>query len=444
MKQSMLRYVILTGVFGLLALGAGVIVFAILVGLKEPPRTVTPARVPLVVEALRLEPQDVVVPLAGFGTARADRIAQISAEVSGRVREVARQLQDGVRVEEGDLLLQIDDRDYGAVVQRAEARRAATQSQLRQIAIEGRSLQKTLESAEAELAIAEREYARVLDLFERDTSSDRELDAVRVTLQRARRGVEELERQLAVLPERQAQLEATLSEIQAELTVAELNVQRCELRAPFAGRIERVNVELGEQVGAGTPLLTLLDPDIIEVPIELPVSWRRMVSAGTDATLQLENDAASYWNGHVARLAPSADPASRTFAAYIEVDNREHATPLVPGMFVRATVAGPHLADALIVPRNAVRRQRVFVFRDGAAYVRQVEIQQRIADDAVIVGVEPGEVVITSNLDTLSDGAPVNPQWPAVAGEPVEQGDDSGAGSAAPTAASDVPASRVP
>jgi hypothetical protein len=79
----------------------------------------------------------------------------------------------------------------------------------------------------------------------------------------------------------------------------------------------------------------------------------------------------------------------------------------MPGSFVRATLAGPTLENVLIVPRGIVENGRVFAYRDGRAAVREIIVERHLRDMSVVTGLSPGERVITTNLDTLYEGAPV-------------------------------------
>lgn len=397
----------LTLIVVLLALGIGG--FAFLRSLRAQPPTVEPRRVALAVAAIRLQPVSLVAPIQGYGTARADQVAALSAEVSGQIISRADGLRDGASVRQGDVLFQIDPRENEAQLRRAQSQLAMSRSALEQIEVEERSLARLIATATEELAVAEREYSRVLELFEANTSNPRELDAARVVLQRARRALQELEGQRDVLPQRRAQLEAMREQRAAELAVAELNVERTTIVAPFTGRVSTVLVETGERVQPGQQLLTLLDPTLIEVPVELPVSRRPGLRVGARAQLQIENNPEAMWTGEVARIAPIADARTRTFEAYVEVLNTAQRQPLVPGMFVRARIEGPQLENVLMVPRDVVRRGRVFVSEDGVAATREVRIERRVLDQVVISGLPPGAIVITSNLDRLVDGLHVAP-----------------------------------
>jgi multidrug efflux pump subunit AcrA (membrane-fusion protein) len=70
------------------------------------------------------------------------------------------------------------------------------------------------------------------------------------------------------------------------------------------------------------------------------------------------------WEGRIRRIAPSADEASRTFRAFVEVNNVPGAPPLIPGLFVEAAVAGDTLHDVMLIPRGAVRKGLVYVLHD--------------------------------------------------------------------------------
>lgn len=409
----MIRRIVLSVILSVVTLAIGAGGFLLLWRLKTEPEAIVPERSRLRVEAVRLEPDDVVVRYGGYGTARAERSATIASELAGLVTERPKVVQVGATVAIGDVLLRIDDDEYAAQLQRAESQLEADAAALAQVDVEEANARRLIRTAEDELALAEREYNRIRDLLEQNVSNPRELDAARVSVERARRTLQGIESELALIPARRKRLAAVVAQRKAEVALAGLNVRRCTIRAPFAGRIESVRVEEGEQVSPGRQLLTLLDPTWIEVPIELPVSWRKGVRVGSSVTLTLESDEDVVWQGAVDRIAPSADEQTRTFAVYVMVNgassNGDGGPPLMAGMFVRAEVAGPTLAGALLVPREAVRRRSVFVCENGVAARRTVTIEHQLQEQTAVAGLTPGTVVLTSNLDALSEGFPVEP-----------------------------------
>jgi len=382
--------------------GGGIAYLLIKYGPETPRREVVSP--PLVVRGTKLVPRTVQEELIGYGTARADRSARVSAEVGGRVERLADALAEGQRVAAGAVLVALDARDYEKRLQRAQSQVAAIEAELANLAVTERKLRALVDIAEEELAVARREYERVLDLAERDMTGQRELDAALILVQQRRRVWTDLREQLAALPNQRAQLEATREQQRAEVALAELNLERTEIRAPFGGVIESVAVEAGEVVAAGTPVFAILDPRLIEVPIELPISVYNRVRAGAPVELRLETDRAQTWRGEVARISPSGSTALRSFQLYVMIDNRAQDERLVPGQFVRAAVAGATYRNALTVPRGSLKGETVFVFDGGIAQQRAVEVRRTLREDAVVAGVEPGRIVITSNLDTLYDG----------------------------------------
>lgn len=359
------------------------------------------------VEVLELRPRTVVEPLLGFGSARSERLSIVAAEIPGRIQFRAPELRPGAGVQAGTTLLQVDARDYQARLDRVTNQLAAEEALLTQIRTEKANLERLIEPARADFAAAQREYERLRTLLEAGNSNPRELDGARRSYEQSRSAMIELENQLAVLPQRERFQAATLEQREAELAMARMDLQRCEIKAPFDGTIESVQVETGAAVVPGQALFTILDPQHLEIPIELPVAMFDRVRVGATCELQLETNAEVIWRGEVKRLAASADVATRSFAAFVLVNNAEQPQPLKPGMFVKARIHGPAIENVLIVPREAVQRGCVFVLRGETAVRHPVHVERRLVDECVISGVRPGERVVVSNFGALFDGARV-------------------------------------
>lgn len=392
-------------VAALLSLGGGV--FALLVSSKPQAVSSIHERGPLAVDVVRVTAQDLIEPIIAYGTARAEHSAWIAAQVSGQIVERLESLKVGRRVRKGQVLIRIDDREYQQQLKRAESLLLADTAALEQLDIEAANLTRLIDIARSETQAAEREHARVRDLVERGASGLREYDQALSAHERSRRVLVELENKKAVLPKRRVQQEAVCALRRAELEISRLNVQRCSVAAAFDGRIEQVRAESGEHVGTGDRLFSLLDPRRIEVPVELAVSLRERVAVGAACTLTLDSAPGQSWSAKVDRIAPVANQSSRMFQAFVEIDNAAQEQQLLPGMFVRAQIAGPKWTNAIVIPRAAIHDQRVFVVDNGRARLRSVHVQRRLLDRSIVTGLKDGELLITSNLDALSDGAPV-------------------------------------
>jgi len=403
MQRKLLVSLILITAF--VGLGTGIAALLVLTA-PEPPQ-VDLARPPLLVEAVRVEPVTVTESLIGFGTARADRYARLSAQVAGEIVAVADGLEVGAEVRQGQVLIRIDEHEYKERLARAESLLASSEAQLEQLDTESQNLDRLITPAQRELSSAQFEYDKVKDLYEEGAAPKREHEQTRLILEQTRRMLLMLENQKSLLPSRRAQLRATCDNHRAEVAIARLDLTRCTIRAPFAGLVAEKLIEVGERVQKGSSLLALLDPGLIEVPVKLPVSVRPRVAIGSACKLTTPSMPGVSWQGQVKRIAPAASEATRTFELFVEVPNAEQEHELVPGFFVQAEIEGPKLVDVLVVPRGSVQQGEVFVYRNGKARKRGVQVARVLRDRSVVTGIQSGDVVIVSNLDALYEGAPV-------------------------------------
>jgi multidrug efflux pump subunit AcrA (membrane-fusion protein) len=363
----------------------------------------------LVVKGFELTPRTIRDRVIGYGTAQAERDARVAAEVSGEIDWISPALQEGQTIDANDVLIRIADREYQAQLIRAQSRLLADQAALNKIKTEETNLKELLRIARVELEVAEREQRRVEGLFESGLAGQRERDLAQVDAESKRRVLQNLQEAAEKLPDTRQQLEATVALREAELTLADIDLERCSIAAPFHGTIQTVMIEKGERVSPGQQLFRLVDTDLIEVAIEIPLSWAPRVTAGAQVQLLIEAAQDQTWDGTIVRLSPTGDASTRTLAIYAEVDNRQQSTPLRPGTFVKAVIDGPNYEQALVIPRTAIMNDHVFIATGNQSVARRlpVQIQHTIEDDCLIEGVPAGAFVITTNLDSLADDLPV-------------------------------------
>ncbi len=216
------------------------------------------------------------------------------------------------------------------------------------------------------------------------------------------------QRELARLTPRAARLKASILSYEAAASLAMLDIERCLVRAPFAGSVQSVLVDAGDRVAPGVVVVTLVDSAHIEIPLQLPAASYDSVSVGSLCDLVSESMPGVSWRGSIARLAPVVDERTRTFAAYVAVDNGTQPRRLIPGTFLRAVVEGRTFHGRLLVPRSAIREGRVYVLEDGRAKPRSVTTHRTIVDRVIIAeGLDAGDRVILAPLDLMTDGLPV-------------------------------------
>lgn len=348
----MIRLLLLATTFGLgLLTGCG----------SEPPGVVERPPVPVVVEAVRtVDLEDVVT---GVGTLRAIEQVAIAPEVAGRVR--ALHFREGLDVDAGQLLVELDD-------DKLKAQRSAYEAALR--------------AAGAQLADAERQLVRQREMRQRDLGSEEALDRAAT----ARDGA---------LAER--------DRLQAEIALIDRKLADMRLHAPFAGRISERRVDRGAYVGAGDVLAVVYRMDPLEVSFSVPERYLGRIREGQRVGLLVAAWPDESFEGVLSFIDPAIDEPSRSLRLKAELANPDGR--LRPGAFVRARVVLDALDDRPVVAAEALvatrHGYRVFVVEDGRARSREVETGLRQGGDVEIrTGVGAGEQVVRSGHLRLNDG----------------------------------------
>ncbi len=228
-------------------------------------------------------------------------------EVSGRIVELP--IRDNQAVRKGDLLLRIDPRPYQAALNQARARLDALNQQIQ---LTQRSVNAQQYNAEAVKAAVERARAaanqatdtlhRTEPLLAQGYTSAEEVDRAR-TAQRATQA----ELNASALQARQAAaavsgvdaLVAQRAEVQAQIAIAELNLEFTEVRAPFDGRVVSLRTTVGQFASALKPVFTLIDSRHWYVVANFRETDLRQIRPGTRATVYLMSDAGKRFAGEV-------------------------------------------------------------------------------------------------------------------------------------------------
>ncbi len=191
----------------------------------------------------------------------------VAFEVLGRMIE--RPADEGVMIDKGEPVARLDDREYRLQVERATAAKAAAEARHR-LMLHGARAQEidqalaALDAGEHDLEVQQREYERTTRLAAQGVVTRSERDRAEAVLANARAARDRAKAQLAMLREgfRTEEIEQARADLQRaakELEIAELNLSRCLLFAPLAGRVLTKSREPGEMVQPGTPIVTIGD-----------------------------------------------------------------------------------------------------------------------------------------------------------------------------------------
>ena len=324
------------------------------------------------------------------GELRPSQRVEVRFEVSGRVLE--NQLVAGLEVEQGQVLLEVEDLDFRDVVRVAQARLRRERGNLARD-------RELLSLAGTEVELLEKERERLGELSKRSLAALSKVDETQLRLLRGRA-------ELARLRHNVSAANATLQTLEAELRAAQRRLERARLRAPFSGTINRVRVEEGEYIGPERPALELLRLDPLELRIWIPGKAATMLHRGRPLPLQV--DGVGQAPSEVRSLEPAADPLTHTHQLRLWAPS---APGLRPGLLATVRLPGPPLEDALALPVGALLREAggVYVFRINEGQLERVAVQVLLEQDgwAAISGLEDGAQVVAADVATLASGQQV-------------------------------------
>ena len=175
------------------------------------------------------------------------------------------------------------------------------------------------------------------------------------------------------------------------METAEIALQNATVTAPFAGIISSRAVEPGQAIGAGVPLLGLVDLSKLQMDAAAPVSAAALIAAGQDVTIAVDGVASRTFAGTVDRINPLAIQGTRSIGIYITLDNPDGR--LRGGMFATGQVVIATAPEAIAVPAVALREDA-----DGP-YVLSIE-DERLVRRAVV----PGAAWNGGRLIEIADG----------------------------------------
>ncbi len=202
---------------------------------------------------------------------------------------------------------------------------------------------------------------------------------------------------------------ATLESARAALEIAKHSSGKSLVRSTLRGVVSAKYVEEAEYVVPGAPLFRVVDYSTIIIDAKLPESQVSHISKDTSVTVNFGALRESR-EGTVEAVVPTADAVSKTFTARIRVENQD--LRILPGMSATIKIPGKKFENVVVVPQDLVIEsasgKSVFVIEDGKAYERRVALggveQDRVA---IVAGVTPGEVIVTTGHRDLTDGQPV-------------------------------------
>ncbi len=338
-----------------------------------------PKRPILNVQTITTAPQEYQVNVHGFGTVQPESEGSVVSQIQGLITKIGDNVQAGSFFQKGELLFQIDDRDYLAALNITEA---------------------ALSEAKAKLVEEEARSNQALLNWQRLGNGE---EASALVLRKPY-----LETAKAVVRSAEAKREQAL-----------LALERTRITAPYTGRILAKHVAIGQYVGVGKTLATIYPTQTFEVRVPLNYRQQNLLTIPQQGDLSISTVEIrgghgrdeERWLGHIARTEAILDTKNQQLTVVIRInasDNIQEGHPALPkiGQFVRVSIPGKIFKEVFLIPSHALyTNDEVIILHDGRLMRRQVSVINRSEKHAIIdSGLQSGEHLVITPLGAISSG----------------------------------------
>ena len=313
-----------------------------------------------------LEEQKWVETISSFGMIEAAQEIVITVDFSERVKAV--HVEEGQRVEAGQVLIELDRKKQELLL--AQFRTARKQAQ-------------------ATLTNAKTSLKRQKTLYAKRNIPLSKLEEAQLALKTAR---------------------ARYEEAQAAVQLGQRDLADRRITSPAGGQIVKRSVEPGETVSPGVPLLGIQVVDAVRVITYVTEKEINHLSLGGEAKVTTPGVQGRTYSARIESIGTSADPDTGSFSVKLTIPNTDGL--LRPGMTARVNLTGRQYEDAILIPDSALvdlnRRRVAFkVIADKAVMVEPAVALSTIDRVRVISGLQAGDQLIVDGVANIVDGTPV-------------------------------------
>ena len=305
------------------------------------------------------------------GELRAEREATVRAEIGGSITQV--NVKEGQAVRRGTILGRIETRTLDDVKQSATS---------------------AVRNAENQVAVARREMDRTETLVKAGALAARDLDIARQNVTAA---------------------EAQLADAKSRLASADRQLADTVLRAPINGLIAKRPVNIGDVVGVGEELFTIIDPSSMRLEASVPSDDLSRLRTGATVAFSVRGYEQQF-EGRIAMIAPQADPVTRQVPIFVSIPN--DGGRLVAGLFAEGRVVSQS-ADGIVVPINAINTTgpAPWALRVAGGKTERVEVRLGLQDPRtervqVVSGLAEGEMLLRGAAQGITPGTSVDVSAP--------------------------------
>ena len=325
----------------------------------------------------------------GYGVADAMQHADIPSEIASTVVTLPATTRAGRHLQKGELIVELDDSDFQQQLIRSQQALSSAKSALSLLEVERNAAEERAVLANEDKQLAEVEFNRVQEAFERGGAKQREVDAAKQKFISVSSVAINANETASRFPSREEQASSVVLTREAEVVLAKDNLLRCHILSPIDGVLQTIDVRVGELVNQGQRIARIVNSSILEIPLRLPSHARSYVSVGDEVSLRSAGFGKRYWDARVSRIAPEDDTSSRTMIVYVDIyQDPEDASSVPPGLFVRGEIKS--LKDdrlRWVVPRRSIREDRIMIIRDSILRSIPVSIDYSVTGEMPEFGI---------------------------------------------------------
>ena len=372
----------------LLIIGISTVIASVLYILGQVSPEPVQEQAPMDVNVQILTPIDYQIKIKSTGTTTPITQTVLTSEVGGEVIYRSKKFSEGSSVISGEILAKIDDTDLQLQYKNALLQLASAEVQF------------AVQQAEAE--IAQEAWEQVGEGTAKDLTTKK-----------------------PQLKQAKAALEVAKAQVQS----AEKKLNKTEITAPYTGRIQNINIDLGSTIIPGQPVGSMYTSNEIEVTLsvkdsdlqflDIPMDGRKLNPDQKSIVIikSLYRGEMQEWAGNLERVDGVIDPMTRMIKliANFKNDFIEETKPILPiGLFVEAEINGKQLEDIFMIPNTALtpNDELLVLNQNDALEIRKVKVVTKMKNYILVKeGMKAGERVVVSKLSIVTNGMLVNPRY---------------------------------
>ena len=351
---------------------------------QVPTKTIIPE--PIAVQVTRSTTKTLEKRINLVGNLEAGSQVEVRTRYSGYIKSMPFDVGD--RIQEGDVILELNDSENRELVSKAEAALSVAKAQLK----------AQITSQE----LAQKAYDRLLVLQKSGVSTRQQMEEAQASL---------------AIQEAQTELEqARVDQAEADLEQSRLRLQENKILAPTSGFLAERLVDIGDLAKPDVALMKIVNLDHVRTVVHIVEKDYEDVKIGQQAAITVDTFPDQTFSGHVKRKAPVLDPQTRTAAVHIEIPNEDFS--LKPGMHARVQIVFEHRPETKVLPIASLTRRKdgpgsaVFIIGGNPPMTHRRNIEVGINDGElveILSGINAEDLVITLGNRMVDEGQTVTP-----------------------------------